>query len=86
MTLTAAQRDDPIEEGWLVVPDIVPREMSERSVRALCEFVGVVQNDSTTWTNYVKQGHGIIPLHHDQASSARVQAPATAGSAACRAR
>lgn len=67
MQLTASQREHLIEEGWLVVPDVVPAQLCERSAAALCEFIGVDPEDPTTWANYVKQGHGIIPLHHHQA-------------------
>lgn len=65
--LTSSHRETLLEQGWLVVPDVVPQELCERSAAALCEFIGVDPNDSATWRNYVTQGHGIIPLHHHQA-------------------
>ncbi|HTO58444.1 MAG TPA: phytanoyl-CoA dioxygenase family protein [Pseudomonadales bacterium] len=65
--VTAADREHLIEHGWLVVPDVVPKELCERSAAALCDFIAVDPDDRSTWSNYVAQGHGIIPLHHHQA-------------------
>ena len=67
MQLTTQHRQHLIEHGWLVVPDVVPREYCERSAAALCNFIGVDPDDPQTWRNYVTHGHGIIPLHHHQA-------------------
>ncbi len=67
MQLTASQRNRLLEEGWLVVPDVVPAALCERSAAALCEFIGVDPDDDSTWAKYLAQGHGIIPLHHHQA-------------------
>jgi hypothetical protein len=65
--LTSRHRDQLIEQGWLMIPDVVPKQLCERSAAALCNFIHVDPNDPNTWANYVTQGHGIIPLHHDQA-------------------
>jgi hypothetical protein len=65
--ITSIDRERLIEQGWLVVPEVVPKELCERSVAALCAFIGVEPTDPSTWSNYVTQGHGIVPLHHHQA-------------------
>jgi Phytanoyl-CoA dioxygenase (PhyH) len=67
MSISAADRDHLLEHGWLVVPDIVPKELCERSAQAICDFIGVDPDAPATWRNYRKQGHGIVPLHHHQA-------------------
>ena len=65
--LTSKHRDQLIEQGWLMIPDVVPKALCERSAAALCGFINVDPEDPATWRNYVTHGHGIIPLHHDQA-------------------
>ena len=65
--ITSVERDQLIEQGWLVIPDVVPKALCERSAAALCEFIGVDPEDRETWRNYVTHGHGIVPLHHHQA-------------------
>jgi Phytanoyl-CoA dioxygenase (PhyH) len=64
---TTSYRDQLLEQGWLLIPGIVPKAYCERAAAALCEFIAVDPDDSKTWRNYVAQGHGIIPLHHHQA-------------------
>jgi hypothetical protein len=66
-SITEADREHLLEHGWLLVHDVVPKELCERSAAALCEFIRVDPDDSSTWQNYVTHGHGIIPLHHHQA-------------------
>lgn len=65
--ITVNDRNRLIEQGWLLIPDVVPRALCERSAAALCEFIGVDPDEPETWRNYVTHGHGIIPLHHHQA-------------------
>ena len=83
LPLTPTDRTTFLEQGYLHVPDVVPREYCERVVAALCEFIAVDKDDPSTWRNYVRtgsgkptqaaevrghpQGHGIVPLHHHQA-------------------
>lgn len=66
-TITTRERDLLIERGWLLIPDVVPKALCERSAAALCEFIGVDPDVPDTWHNYVTHGHGIVPLHHHQA-------------------
>src|SRR4029434_510690 len=62
-----ADRDKLLEQGYLVIPDVVPKALCERSAEAICAFISVDPDDPSTWRNYLKQGHGIVPLHHHQA-------------------
>ncbi len=66
-SIPANIRDRLLEHGWLLIPDVVPKALCERSTAALCEFIGVDPQDRATWANYAAQGHGIVPLHHHQA-------------------
>lgn len=65
--LTPDDRAHLIEHGWLVVPNVVSKAHCEAVIDALCQFINVDPADPSTWQNYLKQGHGIIPLHHAQA-------------------
>jgi Phytanoyl-CoA dioxygenase (PhyH) len=65
--LNQIDREQLIDCGWLVVPDVVSKAHCEAVIDALCRFIKVDPNDPATWQNYLKQGHGIIPLHHAQA-------------------
>jgi hypothetical protein len=64
---TTADREQLLEQGFVVVPDVVPKALCERSAHAICEFIGVNPDVPDTWRNYLKHGHGIVPLHHHQA-------------------
>ncbi|MCX7063837.1 MAG: phytanoyl-CoA dioxygenase family protein [Proteobacteria bacterium] len=65
--ISSNEREQLIEQGFLVIPDVVPKALCERSAAALCEFIGVDPENPSTWHNYVTHGHGIVPLHHHQA-------------------
>jgi hypothetical protein len=65
--LTPNDRVQLLDQGWLVVPNVVSKAHCEAVIDALCRFIEVDPNDPTTWQKYLKQGHGIIPLHHAQA-------------------
>jgi ectoine hydroxylase-related dioxygenase (phytanoyl-CoA dioxygenase family) len=66
-TITSSDREHLIDQGWLVVPDVVPKALCEHSAAALCEFIGVDPENPSTWQKHAAQGHGIVPLHHHQA-------------------
>lgn len=74
--LSAAERDRFLERGYLVVPGVVPRELCDRVIEAICAFAGVDAGDPATWTGRPVHGHGIVPLHHDPALWAVRQHPA----------
>ena len=63
--LTAAHRQQFLDQGYLYVADVVPRADCERVIAAICEFTGADADDERTWSDY--PGHGIVPLHHHQA-------------------
>ena len=56
--LTRADRASFIEHGYLLVPDVVPREYCERVIAAICDFVAVDPDDVATWRRYARTGSG----------------------------
>lgn len=67
VSIGAAQRQQFLDEGYLVVPGVVPPELCRRVVDAILDFTGVDLNDPATWFNERFAGLGIVPLHHHQA-------------------
>ncbi len=65
--LTAADRARFLDDGFIVVSDVVPAALCARVIAATCEFVGVDEGDVESFARYRAQGHGIVPLHHHQA-------------------
>ncbi|MBD3648976.1 MAG: phytanoyl-CoA dioxygenase family protein [Pseudomonadales bacterium] len=66
MTLTI-DRERFLEEGWLVVPDVVPPEMCRRVIDAIIDYADIDLDDPAGWYTETREGHGILPLHHEQA-------------------
>ena len=65
--ISNADKRQFFDQGYLVVEGVVP-EANCRAVRAaVCEFLGVSEEDPETWRKPNIQGHGIVPLHHAQA-------------------
>ena len=60
-------RDLFIEQGFLVIPDVVPVDLCEATIDAILRKTGVRRDDESTWHCRDFSGHGIVPLHHDQA-------------------
>ena len=56
--LTRADRDAFIAQGYLHVPNVVPRDYCERVIAALCAFIEVDPEDAATWREYVRTGSG----------------------------
>ena len=65
--LTESQKNQFFEEGYLVVPNVVPDDLCDRVIKAMLDYVSVDLNDESTWYYRNADGHGIIPLHHHQA-------------------
>lgn len=65
--LSEHQRQQFFAEGYLVVENVVDTAHCDRVVEAMCNFIGVDITQATSFANYRKQGHGIVPLHHHQA-------------------
>ncbi len=65
--ITPEDRRHLLEEGWLAVADVVPREVRESVISSICEFLKVDPNDTASWYQHTLGGHGIVPLHHHQA-------------------
>ncbi|HKI74922.1 MAG TPA: phytanoyl-CoA dioxygenase family protein [Pseudomonadales bacterium] len=62
-----AEREKFLEEGYLVVPDVVPTSLCEQVVDAILEFTGVDMEDPATWHQERFAGLGIVPIHQHQA-------------------
>ena len=61
------QREAFLDQGYLVVPDVVPQVLCHGAIDAILDYTGVALDDQSSWYegNYAR--HGIIPLHHHQA-------------------
>lgn len=66
MHVSQADIDQFEEEGYLVVPGVVPLELCERVIEAILQFTGVDLENPDTWYSKRRAGHGIVPLHHAQ--------------------
>ena len=62
-----AARTQLLEQGFLLVEDVVPRALCEAVVEATARFRGIAPDDPDTWYRNCRPGHGIVPLHHGQA-------------------
>ncbi len=56
-----------IEQGYVVVPDVIPPELCERVIKAIGAYLDLEVDDTSSWYRREQSGHGIVPLHHDQA-------------------
>ena len=72
----AARRRELFAKGYLVVEDVVPRELREAALAATAEFLGIAADDPASWRTRASHGHGIVPLHHHPALWAVRQCPA----------
>ena len=70
------RRRELFANGYLVVEDVVPRQLCEEVLAATAEFLGIVPDDPASWRSRVSHGHGIVPLHHHPALWALRQCPA----------
>jgi Phytanoyl-CoA dioxygenase (PhyH) len=62
-----AQRDTFLQQGYLVVPDVIPQVLCDRVIEAILDYTGVALGDERSWYKGNYAGHGIIPMHHHQA-------------------
>jgi hypothetical protein len=61
------QKIDFFENGYIVVPDVVPLTLCEKAIEAIVEYLDIDLSDDRTWYRQAHSGHGIVPLHHHQA-------------------
>lgn len=61
------ERNQLMRQGWLVVPEVVPRVLCESVIGAIEAFLNIRSDDPATWYEHPPSGHGIVPLHHSQA-------------------
>src|SRR5579859_7834376 len=62
------------ENGYLVVPDVVPRENLEAALAAVWAFLEMDPNDSATWYP-LERKTGLVYLHQHQALWDNRQSP-----------
>jgi len=67
MMITNEQKEIIQEQGYLVIPDVVPIALCQRVIEAILDYAGVKPDNRDTWYQGRYAGHGIIPLHHHQA-------------------
>ena len=67
MVLSRQQLDQFHEDGYLVIPSVVPKELCDAVVAAISEYCHVDLSNESTWYAERHAGHGIVPLHHAQA-------------------
>ncbi|NKB98458.1 MAG: hypothetical protein GKR90_08200 [Pseudomonadales bacterium] len=53
------------EQGYLLVPNVVPASLCEAVVSCVAAWLAIDPIDPSTWPD--PEGHGIVPLHHAQA-------------------
>ncbi|MEZ5557848.1 MAG: phytanoyl-CoA dioxygenase family protein [Pseudomonadales bacterium] len=54
-------------QGFLVLERLVPEELCSAARAAIAGFLGIDEQDPSSWHRPNLQGHGIVPLHHAQA-------------------
>jgi hypothetical protein len=62
------------ENGYIVVPKVVPQENLDAVLDAIWEFLEMDRNDPTTWYPYGR-GHALVYLHQHQALWNNRQSP-----------
>ncbi len=65
--ITETQKEKLRDQGYLVVPDVVPDALCQRTIEAILSYTGVDLAHRDTWYQHSYAGHGIIPMHHHQA-------------------
>ncbi len=65
--LTDQQKQKFREDGYLVIPGLIPEPLRQDAINAILDYTKVDLNDSSTWYQPHFEGHGIVPLHHHQA-------------------
>ena len=63
----SAARTKLLEQGYLLVEDVVPIALCEAVVEATARCMGIAPGDPDGWYRNCRPGHGIVPLHHGQA-------------------
>jgi len=63
--ISDADKQRFFDQGYLVVPGVVPEPLCDAAVSAICTHLDLNPEDPTTWYRGTSQGHGIVPVHHD---------------------
>lgn len=64
--LSATEKDRFMEEGYLVIPDLVPDYLCQEVIDTIVDYLGLNLNEPESWYSEKHEGHGIVPLHHAQ--------------------
>ena len=62
-----SSRQQFLEQGYLVIPEVIPEDLCRRVVDAILAFTGVRPDEPSSWQTARFAGLGIVPLHHHQA-------------------
>ena len=65
--ISQAQKQFLAEEGYVVIPEVIPHEVCDAVIQTIMAYTGVDLDDPDSWYLNSSEGHGIVPLHHDQA-------------------
>ena len=65
--LTDEQREFFDEQGYLVVPQLIPREQVEAVVDAIWDFLDFDRSDSSDWHREPHRPNGMVEMYHHQA-------------------
>ena len=65
--LTDQQRAFFEEQGYLVVPQLIPRELVDAVVDAIWEFLGFDREDPSGWYREPHRHNGMVEMYHHQA-------------------
>ena len=65
--LTADQRAFFDQHGYLVVPDLIPREQVDAVVDAIWDFLDFDREDSSGWYRPPHRHNGMVEMYHHQA-------------------
>ena len=61
------ERKQFLDEGFLVLPGVVPRALCLPVIEAMETFLGLSYGNPGSWHAQPADGHGIVPLHHHPA-------------------
>ena len=65
--LTDEQREFFDEQGYLVVPQLIPREQVDAVVDAIWDFLDFDRDDPSDWSREPHRPNGMVEMYHHQA-------------------
>ncbi|MDH5737568.1 MAG: phytanoyl-CoA dioxygenase family protein [Gammaproteobacteria bacterium] len=64
--LTESDKAQFLEDGYLVIPGLVPEKMCQDVIYAIINYLALDMDRPDSWYQQPLEGHGIVPLHHAQ--------------------